>query len=93
MLAMSEEQAADFYAKMDKPVKPMAEGVLGAAQEAQERPSVSRPQSSAPTVSRDVGAPGEAGEMTAQEFDEQRREEDRQLGNRGSSQSLFRIVR
>jgi hypothetical protein len=58
MLTMSDAEAAAerFFAGMSKPVPP-GDSVLGAAQEAQESPSVSPPRSSTPTGSRDVDAP------------------------------------
>jgi hypothetical protein len=79
---MSEDRAADFYAKMATPEPPKAEGVLGAARSAQERLSVSPSQSAKPTAPRDVEAPGEASEMTVAEIDEQRRQEEEGRANR-----------
>jgi hypothetical protein len=40
---MNEEQAAAFYAKMDRPTPPQGESVLSAARMAQERPGASGP--------------------------------------------------
>jgi hypothetical protein len=71
-----------FYRTMATAEPPKAEGILGAARSAQERPSVSPSQSANPTASRDVEAPGEASEMTVAEIDEQRRQEEEGRANR-----------
>lgn len=71
--------AEDFYAKMDKPVPPLAEGVLGAAQKAHERSVASDPT---PDPVRRTVAASPAGEKpTAAEIDEQRRQDDADRAN------------
>lgn len=73
--------ADSFYAKMDKPVPPMAEGILGAAKSVQESPSVSPSQSSNQTASSDVEPSDDLEEMSAQEIDEQRRQQEAARAN------------
>jgi hypothetical protein len=73
---MSEDRAADFYAKMSKPEPPQAESVVTAGRGALDRVQVSDANSSAKTASRDVEAPDEPAERTIAEIDEQRRQEE-----------------
>ena len=79
---MSEEQAAAFYAKMERPTPPQAESVLGAARNAQERLSVSPPSTPAQTTSRDVEASDGPDERPIAEIDEERRQEEADRANR-----------
>jgi hypothetical protein len=74
---MSEEQAAAFYAKMERPTPPQAESVLGAARNAQEGLVASGPSGPTPDPVHRTVAPSIAGEKsTVQEIDEQRRQEE-----------------
>jgi hypothetical protein len=79
---MSEEQAAAFYAKMERPTPPQAESVLGAARNAQEGLVASGPSGPTPDPVHRTVAPSDGLEkMTAQEIDEQRRQDDADRAN------------
>jgi hypothetical protein len=79
---MNEEQAAAFYAKMDRPTPPQGESVLSAARMAQERPGASGPSGHTPaTVHRTPASNGGGDEMTVAEIDEQRRQEEAERAN------------
>jgi hypothetical protein len=73
--------AEAFYAKMERPTPPMPDGILGAAKSVQESPSVSPSQSSNQTASSDVEPSDDLEEMSAQEIDEQRRQEEAARAN------------
>jgi hypothetical protein len=80
---MSEDRAADFYARMDRPDPPKAEGVLGAARNAKEGPVSSGPSGPTPEPVHRPVAPSPAVEkMTIAEIDGQRRQEEADRANR-----------
>jgi hypothetical protein len=64
------------------PKPPQAEPAVTASGSVQDRVWVSPSNCSTPTVSRDVGASGGLAEMTMEEIDEQRRQEEAERANR-----------
>lgn len=67
----------EFYARMERPTPPRAEGVLGTARSTQEGPVASGPSDPTPDpVHRTVAPSSEVEKQTAQTTDEQRRQEE-----------------